>query len=47
MINLKDLANAKKEVLKSQTKSMVDTVDPLKEKYSPVRLKLNKGHFIK
>ena len=33
MTNLKDLANANKEVLKSRTKSMVDTVDTLKERY--------------
>ena len=31
---LKDLANANKEVLKSRTKSMVDTVDALKERYA-------------
>ena len=30
---LKDLANANKEVLKSRTKSMVDQVDTLKERY--------------
>ena len=33
MTNLKDLANANKEVLKSRTKLMVDTVDTLKERY--------------
>ena len=33
MTNLKDLANVNKEVLKSRTKSMVDTVDTLKERY--------------
>ena len=33
MTNLKDLANANKEVLKSRTKSMVDTVNTLKERY--------------
>ena len=33
MTNLKDLANANKEVLKSRTKSMVDTVDALKDRY--------------
>ena len=33
MTSLRDLANANKEVLKSRTKSMVDQVDVLKDRY--------------